>query len=204
MKWIGSSDIGDVANASMMRGVTVTTCSSASAGAVSFVAFSNDGRSKPVTFNPKDISKIALYLLLLCRIIANGENFKFYGGLYFMSYHLTMVANPCAAFYRDLTWICEIASSYNADKWGPLVTAAYKSSGAQSRPTETRRPTRAYCSNKFAAGCCLALRLVNTRPRKFPSMNPYGPVNSLSNRRWSSANAVSNLFSHQCRDPSVG
>ena len=38
----------------------------------------------------------------------------------------------------------------------------------------------------------------DTRPRNFSSMTPSGPVNSSSNRRRSSANAVSDLFSQQC------
>ena len=79
-----------------------------------------------------------------------------------------MVANPWADFSRDSTRICEIASSSNADEWGPLVTAASVSSGIQLSPTESGNPARAYCSNKFAAGCCLALHLGKTIPRKFP------------------------------------
>ena len=144
LKWIGSSDSGAIANASMIRGITVTTCSSASAGAVSFVASFTDGRSHPSTFNANDRSEIALYFLLLCGIIANGENFKFDSGFYFMSSHLTMVANPCAAFSRASNWICEIVLSSNANEWGPLVTAVSISSGVQSLPTNTGHPTCAY------------------------------------------------------------
>ena len=115
-----------------------------------------------------------------------------------MSSHRTMVANPCAAFSRALTWICEIESSSNADEWGKLVTADSISSEVQSCPTKTGHLTRAYCSNKLAAGCRLALNLGNLRPRNFPLMNPYGPVNYLSNRRQSSANAIADLFTNQC------
>ena len=92
----------------MMQGITVPTCSSASAGAVSFVASFTDGRSHPATFNANDRSKIALYFLLLYGIISNGEILKFDGGLCFMLSHLTMVEKPCADFFRALTWICEI------------------------------------------------------------------------------------------------
>ena len=67
------------------------------------------------------------------------------------------------------------------------------------RPTETGHQTRAYCSNKFSARCRLALPLGNTIPRNFPSMTPSVPVNSSSNRRWSSSNYVADLFFHQCR-----
>ena len=116
-----------------------------------------------------------------------------------MSSNLTMVVNPCAAFPHASNWICEIASSSNADEWGTLFTDASILSGVQSRPTETGHPARAYCSNKFAAGCRLTLHLENTRPRNFPSMTPPGPFKSSSNRRWSSANAVADLFSHQYR-----
>ena len=115
-----------------------------------------------------------------------------------MSSHLTMVANPCDAFYHGLTWICEIESSSNVDDWGPLVTAASISSGVQSRPTETGHTTRAYCSNKFSARYRLTLHLGNMRPHNFSSMNPSGPVNSSSNRLWSSANAFADPSFHQC------
>ena len=115
-----------------------------------------------------------------------------------MSSHPTMVANCCPAFSRASTWICEIASSSNADEWGPLVTADSISSGFHSRPNDTRHPTRAYCSNRFSAGCRLALHLGNIKPRNCPSMNPSGPVNSSSNRRQSSSNIVADLFFHQC------
>ena len=97
-----------------------------------------------------------------------------------------------------MSLVCVGTMSSNDDKWGPLVTASSISYGVQSRPTETRHPTCAYCSNKFAAGCRLALHLGNMRPRNFPSMTPSGPVNSSSNLRWSSANAVADLFFHQC------
>ena len=179
-----------------MRGITVPIFSSASAGAVSFVALFNDGRSHPATFNANDRSKIALYFLLLCGIISNGEVFKFCVGFCFLLSHLTVFANPCADFPCASTWICEIASSFNADEWGPLVTDAYISSGVQSRPTDTRHPARTYCSNKFAARCRLALHIRKTRPRNFPRMTPSDPVNSSSNRRWSSANALADLFFH--------
>ena len=116
-----------------------------------------------------------------------------------MSSHLTMIANPCAAFSRASTCIFEIASSSNADEWGTLVTAAPITSGFQSRPTETGHPTRAYCIKTFAAGCHLTLHLGNTRPHNFPSMTPSGTVKSPSNCRRSSANAVADLFLHQCR-----
>ena len=109
LKWIGFSDSGAVDNASMMRCITVPTCSSASAGAVYSVASFTDGVSQPVNFNANDRSKIALYLLLLCGIISNGRSFKFDGGFCFMSSHTTMVANPCADFRCALNWICEIA-----------------------------------------------------------------------------------------------
>ena len=75
---------------------------------------------------------------------------------------------------------------------------AFSSSGFQLCPIETRHLTRGYTSNKFATGCRLALHLGNTIPRNFQSMTPSGPVISLSNRRRSSANAVDDLFSHQC------
>ena len=115
-----------------------------------------------------------------------------------MSSHLSTVAIPCDAFSCASTWVFEISSSYNADEWGPLVTAASISSGGQLRPTETRHPTRVYRSNKFASGCCLALHIENTIPRNFPSMTPPVPVNPSNNFRQSSSNAVSDLFSHQC------
>ena len=115
-----------------------------------------------------------------------------------MSSHLTMVANPCADFSRASTWICEIASSSNSYEWGILFTAASISYGVQSRPTKTGHPTHVYCSNKFAAGCRLAFHLGNTIPCNFPLMTPSGPVNSSSNRRRSSSNAVADLFFHQC------
>ena len=38
-----------------------------------------------------------------------------------------------------------------------------------------------------------------TRPRNFLSMTPSGPDNSLVNHRWLSANAIADLFFHQCR-----
>ena len=184
LKWIGFSDSGAVDNASMMRCITVPTCSSASAGAVYSVASFTDGVSQPVNFNANDRSKIALYLLLLCGIIANGENFKFDGEFCFVSSNLTMVEKPHAAFCRALTWICEVASYFNADEWGILFTAASILSVSQSRPTKTGHTTRAYYSNKCSSGCCLALHLGNTRPRNFPLMNTSGPVNSPSNRCW--------------------
>ena len=84
------------------------------------------------------------------------------------------------------------------DEWGPLVLAASISSGVQSCPTDTGHLTRAYLSNKYSAGCRLTLHIANTRPCKFPSMTPSGRVNFFSNHRWSSSNAVSDLFSHQC------
>ena len=115
-----------------------------------------------------------------------------------MSSHLTMVTNPCSDFSCASTWIFEIASSSNDDEWGILVTDAFISYGVQSRLTKIGHPNRAYCSNKFASGCCLALHLGNTRPCNFPLMNPYGPVNPSSNRRQSWANAVSDMFFHQC------
>ena len=124
LKWIGSPDSGAVANASMMRGINVPTCSSASDGAVYFVPSFTDDRYHPTTFNSKDRSKIDLYFLLLCSIIANGEMFKFDSGFYFKSSQLTMVANLCANFSCASTWICEIVSSSNADEWEPLVTAS--------------------------------------------------------------------------------
>ena len=61
LKWIGSSDSGAVTNASMMWGITIPTCSSASAGASSFVALFTDGRSHPAIFNTNDRSKTSLY-----------------------------------------------------------------------------------------------------------------------------------------------
>ena len=114
-----------------------------------------------------------------------------------MSSHLTIVANPCAAFPRASTWICEIASFSNADEWGLLVTAAFILYVVQSRPTKTRHPTRAYCSKKISAGYHLALYLRNTRPRNFPSMTPSRPVNSSRTCCRSSYNAAADLFSHQ-------
>ena len=141
---------------------------------------------------------MSLYCLLFCISISNGGIIKFYGGFYFISSHLTMVENPCADFSCALTWICAISYSSDPDEWRHLVTAASVSSGFQSRPTETWHPTRAYCSNKFSAGCCLALHLGNMRPRNFSYMTSSGPVNSSSNRRCSSVNAVADLFSHQC------
>ena len=119
-----------------------------------------------------------------------------------MSSHLTMVANPCATFSRASTWICEISSSSNADEWGTLVTAASISSGVQLLLTETGHPTRAYCSNKFAAGCRLPLHIGNTRPRNFPLMTPSGPVNSSSNaighQRMPLLNCFSTNFAEYC------
>ena len=182
----------------MMRGITSPTCPNASSGGVSFVALFADGRSYPATFKEKDRSKIALYFLLVCGIIVNGENLNFYVGLCFMSSRLTMVANPCANVSRASTWICEIASYSNVDEWGRLVTSASILSGDQSHPTETRHPTCTYCGNKFATECFLALHLGNTRPCNFPSMTPSGPVNYLSNLCRSSVNAVADLFFHQC------
>ena len=116
-----------------------------------------------------------------------------------MSHHITMVEDTCADFSRSVTWIFEIASSSNADEWVPLFTAASISYGVQLHPTNTGLLTCAYCSNKFAARCRLALHLVNTIPSDFPVMTPSGPVNSLLNRRWSSSNAVSDLSFRQCR-----
>ena len=92
----------------MMQDITVTTYASASDGAVYFVALFTDGRSHPSTFNAKDRSKIALHLMLLCGIIDNGEVFKFDGGFCFMSFHLTMVANPCSDFSRASNWIFKL------------------------------------------------------------------------------------------------
>ena len=115
-----------------------------------------------------------------------------------MSSHLTMVAKYCAAFTHASTWICEIASYSNADEWGPLITAAYISSGVQLRPTETGHPTHAYCSNKFSTRCQLALHLGNTRPRNFLSLTKSSPVNSSSNLSWSLENTVDHLYFHQC------
>ena len=172
----------------MIRCVIVPTYSSASAGTISFVTLFTNGRSHPATFNTNDRSKIALYFLLLCGIISNGEVFKFDGGFCFMPPHLTMVANTCAAFSH----FC--ASSYNADEWRPLVTDDSILSGVHLRPTETRHPNCAYGSNKFAAGCRLAIHLGNTIPRNFPSMTPSVPVNSSSNRRPSSSSAIADLF----------
>ena len=129
LKWIDSSDSGVVANTSMMQGIPVPICSSASAGDVSFVALFTDGRSHPATFNSNDRSKVDLYFLLLYGIIANGEIFKFDGGFCFISSRLTMVENPCAVFSRASTWIFNIVSYSNADEWEPLVTAAFISSG---------------------------------------------------------------------------
>ena len=110
-----------------------------------------------------------------------------------------MVANLSALFSNASTWIFEIASSTNSDEWEPLGTAASMSSGVQSLPTMTGHPICAYYSNKFAARCRLDLHLGNTRPRKFPSMTLYGTVNPSSNCRWSSYNAVADLFSDKCR-----
>ena len=73
------------------------------------------------TFNANDRPKIALYFLLFCRFIANGEIFNFDGGFCFMSYNLSMVANPSDDFPRASTWISEITSSSNADEWGSLI-----------------------------------------------------------------------------------
>ena len=115
-----------------------------------------------------------------------------------MSSHLTIFSNPCADFSCALTCICEVESSSNADEFGTLVTAASISSGVLLHQTDTRHPTCAYCSIKFAAGCCLALYLENTRPHYFPSMTPSEPVNYSSNRRWSSANSVADLFFYKC------
>ena len=98
LKWIGSSDSGAIANASMMRNITVPTFSSASSGDVSFVAFFTYGIFHIATFKLNDRSKIALDFLLLCGIIGNGEIFKFESGFCFMSSHLTIVSNPCADF----------------------------------------------------------------------------------------------------------
>ena len=124
MNWIRYSDSGAFANTLMIRRMDVPTCSSATAGAVSFVtSFANYGYH-PATFNVYDRSKISLYFLLLCGIIANGENFKIDGGFCFMQSHLTVVANPWAAFYCASTWILLFASSSNANEWGPLVTSA--------------------------------------------------------------------------------
>ena len=115
LNWIGSSYSGAVANSLMMQGITVPACSSASSSSVYLLALFTDGISHPATFNANYRSKIALYFLLLCSIITNSEIFKFDGGFCFMSSHLTMVSNPCADFSRALTWICEIASSSNAN-----------------------------------------------------------------------------------------
>ena len=194
LKWIGSPESGDFANALMMWDITVPTCSIASAGDFSFVASFTGGRFQLVTFNSNDRSKMSLYYLLLCCIIANDENFKVDYGPCFMSSHHKIVANPCADFPRASTWISATASYYNAKKWGTFVTADSISSGVQSRPTETGHLTRAYCSNKLAARCWVALRILNKRPCKFPSMTPSGPVKSSSNRRRSSANAVAEMF----------
>ena len=101
-----------------MQGITVPTYSSASASAVSFVAFFIDVRSHPYTFNANDRSKIDIYFLLLCGIIANSGIFKFYSKFCFMSSHLTMVAKSCVDFPLASTYICEISSSSNAKEWG--------------------------------------------------------------------------------------
>ena len=178
----------------MMRGITIATCSSASACAVSFVALFTNGKSHPATFNSNYRYKIALYFLLLCGIIYNGEIFKFDSGFFFMSSHLTIVTNPCAAFTIATTWICEIASCSKSDEWGTLVTPVSISSGVESRPTKIGHPTRAYYSNKFSAGCRLALHLGDKRPRHFQLMNTSSPVISLINHRWSSDNDVVHLF----------
>ena len=119
---------------------------------------------------------------------------NFDGGFYFMLSHLTIFAKPCAAFSCASTWMYENVSSSNYDEWGTLVNTDSISSGAQSRPTKTGHPTRAYCSNKFSAGCCLTLHIGNTIPHNFPSMTQSDPVNSYSNRRRSSANAFADLF----------
>ena len=116
LKWIGSWYCGAVANASMMWSVTIPTFSSASASAVYFLDLFIYGRSQLATFNKNDRSKITLYLLLLCSIIISDESFKFNGRFYFMSSHLTMVANPCADFSCSLAWIFEIVSSSNVDE----------------------------------------------------------------------------------------
>ena len=168
-------------------------------GYIYFVASFTNGRSHSATFNANYRSKIATYFMFLWGIIANGEIFKFDGGFCCMSSHLTIVGKTCAAFYRDSTWICVIASYSNANDWGTLVTAASISSGVQSCPTETGHPTRAYCSNKFSSGWRLALHLGNTIPHNFPPMTSYRLVNSSSNHRRSSANAVAGMFIHQCR-----
>ena len=116
-----------------------------------------------------------------------------------MSSHLTIVSNPCDDFSCVLTWIIAISSYYNTEEWGTLVTAASTSFRLQLRPTNTRHPTRAYCSNKFSFGCCLALHLGNTRPCNFPLMTTSVTVNCSSNCHWSSTNTVDYLFFHQCR-----
>ena len=108
--------------------------------------------------------------------------------------HPTIVENPCASFPRASTWICEIASSFNVDEWENLVISASISYGFQSRPTNNGHPTHAYCNNKFAARFCLDLHIGNAISPNFPSTTPSVPVNSLSNRRRSSANSVADLF----------
>ena len=129
LKWIGSSYSRATASASMMQSITVPTVLRASDGDVSFLASFTKVRSHPANFNTNGRSKIALYFLLLCSIIANSEIFNFDGGFCFMLSHLIMVANLCADFFCAFTCICEIASSSNSGEWGILVTDASILSG---------------------------------------------------------------------------
>ena len=132
MKWIGPSDSRAVANALMMRGITVPTCSSASSGAVLFVASFTDGRSHPSTFNLNDRSKIGLYFLLFSGIIANGENFKFDGGFYFMFPTSLWLQTPVLIFNVSQIGFVKLHHIPMLMNGGPLVHL--DSSCVQLRP----------------------------------------------------------------------
>ena len=86
-------------------------------------------------------SKIDLYFLVLHSIISNGENFNFECQFCFMLSHLTMIAIPCADFYRASTCICKIASSYRAEKRGlSLLLSPFHPQSSDSQPTPVIRP----------------------------------------------------------------
>jgi len=70
------SSIGARTTDLMIQGSTYSNCRILYRGAVIMVSSLTESISIPITVSAKDKFRIALYFLLLCSTIANGDNFR--------------------------------------------------------------------------------------------------------------------------------
>ena len=139
---MGTPVSGAVAMSHMIQGITFTSSYMVSCGASALFEESlTDFRRVWLTFSSKDRSSIILNCLDLWGMAAMGENFRFAGGLCFISSHLTILQQPSFTLSRASVRQARAASGFCADGWAPLVIAASISVGVQFEPHSIGHPS---------------------------------------------------------------